>query len=415
MTEEELLKKIAELESENKRLKESQGIKMSIWREDAFNSIKNLLERDTQSYQSLANKMGISDRTLRTFVLWDSEDTSDKTLGIMWEYFTEEFKSSYKDLALYRAYTNASNLEEREQIYERLNSLFDDFLREFDKIYDKKIYSIKEKWIVATWEVVSWWFMVHKWSEWVRDYVKSANAELFNRKRESLIAEWIIRREWDKIVFLEDYTFNTPSWAARMIVWSFANWRIRRRSEWVTLRDAEPELYEQEKLINRPITPITIRQLRNNIIRVTNSERMEERIQNTPVSMAYIYPLNGRRKLNCTFKKPNWVFIDWLYYEEINDWTKVMPLIWKILYEKNPIFFKRMVDWREIVKDKWDLIIADYKVSSNRNSIEWTDYYVEQCFSANDVRKYTWRLIKYWNDNSWSKIDVKVRIKKTRF
>ena len=30
MTEEELLKKIAELESENKRLKESQGIKMSI-------------------------------------------------------------------------------------------------------------------------------------------------------------------------------------------------------------------------------------------------------------------------------------------------------------------------------------------------------------------------------------------------
>ena len=140
MTEEELLKKIAELESENKRLKESQGIKMSIWREDAFNSIKNLLERDTQSYQSLANKMGISDRTLRTFVLWDSEDTSDKTLGIMWEYFTEEFKSSYKDLALYRAYTNASYLEEREQIYERLNSLFDDFLREFDKIYDKKIY-----------------------------------------------------------------------------------------------------------------------------------------------------------------------------------------------------------------------------------------------------------------------------------
>ena len=54
-------------------------------------------------------------------------------------------KNSYKDLALYRAYTNANNLEEREQIYERLNSLFDDFLREFDKIYDKKLYSIKEK------------------------------------------------------------------------------------------------------------------------------------------------------------------------------------------------------------------------------------------------------------------------------
>jgi hypothetical protein len=48
-------------------------------------------------------------------------------------------------LALYRAYTNAKKPEEREQIYERFNTLFEDFLSEFDKIYDKKVYSIKEK------------------------------------------------------------------------------------------------------------------------------------------------------------------------------------------------------------------------------------------------------------------------------
>lgn len=405
-TEEELLKKIAELERENRRLKENQEIKLNIRRTDAFNSIKNLLERDTQSYQALANKMNISDRTLRMFALWDSDDTSDKTLWILWDYFTEEFKSSYKHIALYRAYANAGKPEEREQIYERLNSLFDDFLSEFNKIYDKRIYTIKEKWIVARWEVVGGWFLVHKWSEGVRDYVRSVNGEIFERRREALISEWVIKRDWDKIIFLQDYKFNSPSWAARMIIWSFANWRIRWKSEWVALKDLEPELYEQERMFNRPVT---------DIIRIRQDEKPEERIQNKPVSLAYVYPLNWRRKLNCTFKKPNWIFIDWVFYEEINDWTKVMPLVWKILYEKNPIFFKRMVDWKEIVKDKWDLIIADYKVSSNRNNVEWTDYYVEQCFSANDVRKYTWRLIKYWNDNSWSKTDVKVRIKKTRF
>jgi transcriptional regulator with PAS, ATPase and Fis domain len=65
MTEEQLLKKIAELERENRRLKESQNLKVNIDRSDAFNSIRNLLERDTQSYQALASKVGISDRTLR--------------------------------------------------------------------------------------------------------------------------------------------------------------------------------------------------------------------------------------------------------------------------------------------------------------------------------------------------------------
>ena len=404
MTEEQLLKKIAELERENRRLKESQNLKVNIDRSDAFNSIRNLLERDTQSYQALASKVGISDRTLRMLAGWDSDNTSDKTLWILWDYFTEEFKNSYKDLALYRAYTNAKKPEEREQIYERFNTLFEDFLSEFDKIYDKKVYSIKEKWIVATWEVIDGWFLVHKWSQGVRDYVKSANVEFLDKKRNALISEWMIKRDWDKIIFLEDCKFNSPSWAANMIVWSSANWRTRWKSEWVALKDAEPDLYEQERMTNKPLSDIVHMELNN-----------KTETQNRPISLAYVYPLNWKRKVTCKFKKPNWIFIDWVFYEEINDWIKVIPLIWKTLYEKNPIFFKRMIDWNEIVKDKWDLIISDHKVDENWNNIEWTDYYVERCFSANDVRKYAWRLVKYWNDNSWSKIDVKVRLKKTRF
>ncbi len=69
MTEEELLKKIAELEKENKRLKERQSFRASIRREDAYEAVKNLLKRDMQNYQVLAEKMNISDRTLRMFAV----------------------------------------------------------------------------------------------------------------------------------------------------------------------------------------------------------------------------------------------------------------------------------------------------------------------------------------------------------
>ena len=253
-TNKELLEEIARLRKENERLKENlrakPNINIKIKRENAFDSIKNLLKRDTQSYQSLANKMNLSDRTLRTFVQWDSRDTSDKTLWILWDYFTEEFKNSYKDLALYRAYTNARKPEDREQIFKRLNSLFDEFLNEFYKIYDKKIYKIEEKWIVARWEVVDGWFLVHKESQGVRNYVKSANVKFLDKHRNDLISQWIIIREWDKIVFLQDYKFKSPSWAANIIVWSSANWRIRWKSEWITLKDSEPDLYKQLRKSN---------------------------------------------------------------------------------------------------------------------------------------------------------------------
>ena len=238
LSKEEMLKRLQELEEENKRLKEKN--KSSLTKEYAFDALKQLIASSTQTYSSLWESMNMSDRTLRNFVWWSADDGSEKTYWIIWDYFSKQLKESQKQLLRYRAYTSAPDDEQRAELYKKLCTAYDNMLRTLEWLIHKRIYTIDERNFKATWEYVDGWFLVYKWSELSYHVLDDTNIRIM-RARKELYLDWIIEKDAQTrtVTFLRDYTFKSPTAAAEVICWRAVNWWSKWKSEWKTLDELE--------------------------------------------------------------------------------------------------------------------------------------------------------------------------------
>ena len=238
LSKEEMLKRLQELEEENKRLKEKN--KSSLTKEDAFDALKQLIASSTQTYSSLWESMNMSDRTLRNFVWWSADDGSEKTYWIIWDYFSKQLKESQKQLLRYRAYASAPDDEQRAELYKKLCTAYDNMLRTLEWLIHKRIYTIDERNFKATWEYVDGWFLVYKWSELSYHVLDDTNIRIM-RARKELYLDWIIEKDAQTrtVTFLKDYTFKSPTAAAEVICWRAVNWWSKWKSEWKTLDELE--------------------------------------------------------------------------------------------------------------------------------------------------------------------------------
>ena len=156
LSKEEMLKRLLELEEENKKLRE-QNSKMSnsaelLTKEDAFDALKQLITSSTQTYSSLWESMNMSDRTLRNFVWWSADTGSEKTYWIIWEYYNKQLRETYQQLLRYRAYASAPDDEQRAELYKKLSTAYDNMLNTLERLIYKKIYTIDERNFKASWE-----------------------------------------------------------------------------------------------------------------------------------------------------------------------------------------------------------------------------------------------------------------------
>ena len=238
LSKEEMLKRLQELEEENKRLKEKN--KSSLTKEDAFDALKQLIASSTQTYSSLWESMNMSDRTLRNFVWWSADDGSEKTYWIIWDYFSKQLKEFQKQLLRYRAYASAPDDEQRAELYKKLCTAYDNMLRTLEWLIHKRIYTIDERNFKATWEYVDDWFLVYKWSELSYHVLDDTNIRIM-RARKELYLDWIIEKDAQTrtVTFLRDYTFKSPTAAAEVICWRAVNWWSKWKSEWKTLDELE--------------------------------------------------------------------------------------------------------------------------------------------------------------------------------
>ena len=143
LSKEEMLKRIQELEDENKKLKNKNSSTLS--KEDAFEALKNLITWFTQNYTSLWESMDMSDRTLRNFISWSADDASEKTYWIIWDYFNKQLKETYQELLRYRAYASAPDDEQRAELYKKLSTAYDNMLNSLEWLLHKRIYTIDER------------------------------------------------------------------------------------------------------------------------------------------------------------------------------------------------------------------------------------------------------------------------------
>lgn len=107
---------------------------------------------------------------------------------------------------------------------------------------DSDVYFLNARWSSAKWVYTEEWFVVLKWSEWPLDMQESVikNKAYAYRNRPKLLDKWIIKEVKDKIVFIKDYVFNSPSGAADLIWWWSFNWRsVRKNKTWLTLWEVE--------------------------------------------------------------------------------------------------------------------------------------------------------------------------------
>jgi len=115
-------------------------------------------------------------------------------------------------------------------------NLWFDFLKESKKSKDKNkiLYSLTNRWSKWKWEYLQDWFLVYKDSRGPKELVDSQikNKWTAYTNRPKLLERWIIREEWDEIVFNCDYLFNSPSTAAIIITWRAMNWWKSWKNQW---------------------------------------------------------------------------------------------------------------------------------------------------------------------------------------
>ena len=244
LSKEEMLKRLQELEAENKKLREENSkINKStetLTKEDAFEALKQLISWSTQTYSSLWESMNMSDRTLRNFVWWSADDGSEKTYWIVWEYYDKLLKEAHQQLLRYRAYVSAPDDEQRAELYKKLSTAYNNMLNGLERLIYKKIYTIDERSFKASWEYIDWWFLVYKWSELAYHVLDTTNIRIM-RARKELYLDWIIEKDAQTrtVTFLKDYTFKSPTAAAEVICGRAVNWWSKWKSEWKTLDELE--------------------------------------------------------------------------------------------------------------------------------------------------------------------------------
>lgn len=106
----------------------------------------------------------------------------------------------------------------------------------------EKLYFLNVRGTEARWLYNEEGFIILKWSKWPIDMQKSVIEKKYYafRNRPKLLSKWIIKEEWDKIIFLEDYPFTSPSSASDFISWwSFNGWDVWKNKDWKTLDEIE--------------------------------------------------------------------------------------------------------------------------------------------------------------------------------
>jgi len=107
---------------------------------------------------------------------------------------------------------------------------------------ENSIYYLIMRWSEAKGIYTDEWFLVLKWSKWPKELQKSVieKKHYAFRNRPKLLIEWVIKEEWDNIVFNKDYLFKSPSWASDLVTWWSFNWRdVWKNKSWKTLNDIE--------------------------------------------------------------------------------------------------------------------------------------------------------------------------------
>ncbi len=244
LSKEEMLKRLQELEEENKKLKEekrmAENLKGIITKDDIFSVFKRLISQSTQTFSLLWKEMNISDRTIRNFISWTAEDGSEKTYGAIGDYYTKHLKEAFLQLLKYKAYNSAPDDGQRTELYHKLALAYQNMMDNLERLIYKKIYTIEENNFKASWEFLTPGFLVYKWSELAYHVLEDTNIRIL-RGRKELYLDGVIEKNVGShtVVFLKDYTFKSPTAAAEVICGRTVNGRIKWKSEGKTLDELE--------------------------------------------------------------------------------------------------------------------------------------------------------------------------------
>lgn len=107
-------------------------------------------------------------------------------------------------------------------------------------IEDEKIYYCKWPDAYASWNYLSDWFLVFKWSL-TRIKLSKTAWNWIKGMQDNLFQDWIIKKEnSEQFVFTKDYLFKSPSASAWLILSRRANWWIEwKDKDWKTLDENE--------------------------------------------------------------------------------------------------------------------------------------------------------------------------------
>jgi len=121
-----------------------------------------------------------------------------------------------------------------------ISSLWFSIFKEKTSKEDKKEkYFCQRNWNNGVWYYTKEWFLVLKWSVWsfeIKEYALSALKNI----QQKLFLENILKQENEKIIFLQDYLFSSPSTASSVIIWNKSNgWIDWKTENWKTLHEIE--------------------------------------------------------------------------------------------------------------------------------------------------------------------------------
>lgn len=156
----------------------------------------------------------------------------------LWNYIIKNFKSwNYWLAKEEQIFSLKENIEDIKILISSLwVSIFKEKIQEEDK---KEKYFCKRNWNLWIWYYTDDWFLVLKWSIWnfeIKEYAVSS----LNKIQQKLFLENILKKENNKIIFLQDYLFSSPSTASSIIIWNKSNGWIEWKNEnWKTLDEIE--------------------------------------------------------------------------------------------------------------------------------------------------------------------------------
>ena len=156
----------------------------------------------------------------------------------LWNYTIKNSKSWNNWLAKEEQISSLEeNIEDIKILISSLGvSIFKEKIQEEDK---KEKYFCKRNWNFWVWYYTDAWFLVLKWSIWsfeIKEYAISALKNI----QQKLFSENILKQENEKIIFLQDYLFSSPSTASSVIIWNKSNgWTDWKTENWKTLDKIE--------------------------------------------------------------------------------------------------------------------------------------------------------------------------------